>query len=107
MGRRLSAVNYVSPLAGRSYDQIRMQMVKRYGEPDRGSPPGAPVDLTYCGGARCTNAFGSSKMALGVGVRSGTDLRINLLEGVEAERDWRAGLDRAVASKMGGGGKSF
>jgi hypothetical protein len=107
-GAQVSAVNYVSPLAGRSYDQIRAQMVQRYGEPDRGSPAGAPVDLTYCsGGVRCTNAFGSPKTALSVGVQSGINLRINLLEGVEAERAWRASLDRAVASKMGGGGKSF
>ncbi len=107
-GAQVSVVNYVAPLAGRSYDQIRAQMVKRYGEPDRSSRPGAPTDLIYCGGGvRCTSALSSPKQAMSVGLLSATNLRINLLEGGDAERAWRTSLDRAVASKMGGGGKSF
>jgi len=106
-GAQVSVVNYVAPLAGRSYDQIRAQMVKRYGEPDRSSPAGAPTDLTYCGGGvRCTSAFSSQKAAMNVGVQSATKLRINLFEGGDAERSWRAKLDGAVASRMGDG-KSF
>jgi hypothetical protein len=107
-GATVSVVNYTSPLAGRSQDQLRAEMISRYGNPDRSSPAGAPIDMSYCtGDVRCTNAFGSEKTALGVGVQSGVNLRINLLEGSEAERAWRASLDRAVLAKTGGGGKSF
>jgi len=107
-GAAVSVVNYTSPLAGRSQDQLRADMISRYGTPDRSSPAGAPIDMTYCTGeARCTSAFGAGKTALGVGIQSGVNLRINLLEGFEAERAWRASFDHAVLASTGGGGRSF
>lgn len=104
-GAIVSAVSYAAPLAGRTYDHVRAEMIARYGTPGYASP--APTDIVFArmawctGGERCQNAYGAAKQALGVQAQGGTKLVVSLNEGSEAERAWRAALASAVRARAG------
>ncbi len=101
-GDVVTTVRYTAPKAGRSTDELRAQMTRRYGAADRSAGAGLPVDMTWCSaGERCRDAYGAAKPALGVREQSSGKLVIYMGDGSEADRVWRAALDKAVAARSG------
>jgi hypothetical protein len=98
-GASVKDVAYEAPMAGRTVDQLRMQMVQRYGRPDVAAP--SALDMAWCsGGERCRTALGTMKPALSVKEDSYHKLRMHLSDGVESDQSWQRSVQRAA----GGGG---
>ena len=96
-GSLVTKIGYSAPMAGRTDDQVRTQMAQRYGAPSRQSRPGARLNIVWCtGGEVCRDFYGSAKPALLVEEDAYHQLQISMNEGLEAERAWRAGLQRAA-----------
>lgn len=99
MGAAVRHVVYEAPTAGRTGQQLREQMVERYGRPDVSSPMELPADMTWCsGGERCRMAPGAMKPALSLKEDVYHKLQLHLYEGVEADRAWQASLRRAAGT---------
>ena len=97
-GSIVKVAKYEAPLAGRTLDQIRTEMQRRYG-PASISQPGPSVDMTWCmGGERCRSSYGTANGALHVSTDVYNKLLIVMDEGVTAERAWRAKLAAAAGS---------
>lgn len=104
-GAVVKHVAYEAPMAGRSADQLRTQMVQRYGKPDVSAPTQVPPDMTWCsGGERCPMAPGAIKPAMNVKEDVYHKLQMHLYDGVEADRAWQAAVQRAAGD--GGSVKS-
>ena len=87
-GAVATLVRYSAPMAGRTGEQVRAQMVQRYGAPALESRPGAQlIAMTWCtGGESCKSYYGVAKPALMVEEDVYHKLHVNMTEGFEAER---------------------
>lgn len=100
-GAKVSKVAYSAPTAGRTKEQLRTQLVERYGTPTRTAPPQSNLLMDWCtGGEKCRSAYGAAKPAMHADEDSYRKLQLLLLEGVDAERAWQAELQRAVGREM-------
>lgn len=96
-GATVKHVAYEAPMAGRSADQLRTQMVQRYGKPDVSASTQVPPDMTWCtGGERCRMAPGATKPAMNVKEDVYHKLQMHLYDGVETDRGWQAEVQRAA-----------
>ena len=97
-GAAVKHVAYEAPMGGRSAEQLRSQMVQRYGKPDVSAATQVPPDMTWCsGGERCRMAPGAMKQALSVKEDVYHKLQMHLFEGVDTDRAWQADVQRAAA----------
>lgn len=94
-GGRVGLVQYRAPQAGRSHEQIRAEVIARYGPSIYG--PRQRVMIAPQGEDGAT-------MSLEV---DSTGMRLMLLPGSAADREARALVDRAVTARLGAVGKSF
>lgn len=94
-GGRVGVVGYRAPEAGRSYAQIRAEVIARYGPSIYG--PRQRVLIAPQGKDGAT-------MSLEV---DSTGMHLMLLPGSAADREARALVDRAVSARLGTVGKSF
>lgn len=100
-GAKVSKVAYSAPTAGRTKEQLRGQLVERYGTPSRSAPPQSNLLMDWCtGGEKCRSAYGATKPAMHAEEDSYRKLELLLLEGVDAERTWQAELQGAVGREM-------
>lgn len=94
-GGRVGVVGYRAPEAGRSYAQIRAEVIARYGPSIYGPRQGVLIAPQGKDGAT---------MSLEV---DSTGMHLMLLPGSAADREARALVDRAVSARLGTVGKSF
>ena len=94
-GGRVGVVGYRAPEAGRSYAQIRAEVIARYGPSIYGPRQGVLIAPQGKDGAT---------MSLEV---DSTGMHLMLLPGSAADREARALVDRAVTARLGAVGKSF
>lgn len=100
-GAKVSKVAYSAPTAGRTKEQLRAQLVERYGMPTRSAPPQSNLLMDWCtGGEKCRSAYGAAKPAMHAEEDSYRKLQLLLLEGVDAERAWQEELQSAVGREM-------
>ncbi len=100
-GAKVSKVAYSAPTSGRTKEQLRTQLIERYGTPTRSAPPQSNLDMDWCtGGEKCRSAYGAAKPAMHADEDSYRKLQLLLLEGVDAERAWQAELQRAVGHEI-------
>lgn len=100
-GAKVSTVAYSAPTAGRTKEQLRTQLVERYGTPTRSAPPQSNLLMDWCtSGEKCRSAYGAAKPAVHADEDSYRKLQLLLLEGVDAERAWQEELQRAVGRDM-------
>ena len=94
-------VRYTAPMAGRTGEQVRSQMVQRYGPPTAQSRPAEQlIVMTWCtGGEACKNYYGVAKPALLVEEDVYHKLHVNMTEGLDAEKARQAQL---LAAASGG-----
>jgi len=96
-GAAVKHVAYEAPMARRSADQLRTQMVQRYGKPDVSAPTQVSPEMTWCsGGERCRMAPGAMKPALNIKEDVYHKLQMHLYDGVETDRAWQADVQRAA-----------
>lgn len=94
-------VRYEAPMAGRTADQIRAQMLQRYGRPDV-ARPGSLVDMNWCtGGEVCRNAYNTRLPALDAETDVYDKVTVTAYEGKAIDDLWRAKAKLAV----GGGAR--
>ena len=100
-GAVATLVRYSAPMAGRTGEQIRTQMVQRYGPPTLQSRPGAElIAMTWCtGGEYCKSYYGVAKPALMVEEDVYHKLHVNMTEGIDAEK---ARQKQLLAAASGG-----
>ncbi len=94
-GGRVGVVGYRAPEAGRSYAQIRAEVIARYGPSIYGPRQGVLIAPQGKDGATMSLEVDSAGMHL------------MLLPGSAADREARALVDRAVTARLGAVGKSF
>ncbi len=93
-------VNYTAPMAGRTGDQVRAQMVQRYGQPSKQSQPGAPLlEMTWCTGGDNCRQYATAKPSLLVKEDVYHKLIISMSEGGDVEKVRQAQL---LAAASGG-----
>lgn len=102
-GPVVKQIHYVAPMAGRTAEDVRATMLKRYGKPDIQSRAGAAsLSMTWCtGGERCRGYWGAARPALLVEQDAYDKLNIYETQGDDADRAWQASVKRAV----GGGAR--
>ena len=100
-GAKVSKVAYSAPTAGRTKEQLKAQLVARYGTPTRSAPTQSNLVMDWCTGVeKCRSAYGAAKPAMHAEEDSYRKLQLLLLEGADAERAWQAELQRAVGGQM-------
>lgn len=96
-GADVKVVKYEAPMAGRTGAQLRAQLTQRYGAPTRASSPQAPLDLTWCSaGEPCRSAYGTARPALHAEEDAYHKVKLILMGGGDAERQWQVQLQRAA-----------
>ena len=99
-GSIVNQVGYSAPMAGRTGEQVRAQMVQRYGQPSKQSPAGAPLlEMTWCTGGENCRQFATAKPSLLVKEDVYHKLIISMSEGGDAEKARQAQL---LAAASGG-----
>lgn len=93
-GGQVKVVGYRAPQAGRSLEQIRSEIAKRYGP------------LPYSRGEKLYGDPKGEDPALEL-VLNSEGMKLTLNEGGRASNAWQAMLDRAVNEKVGAVGSSY
>lgn len=94
-GGRVGSVSYRAPQAGRTYEQIKGEVARRYGAPT--SAPERSLSIAR---------QGKEGPSLALHVDS-TGMQLILTAGIAADREARAIVDKAVNAKIGAVGQSF
>jgi hypothetical protein len=96
-GAEVRFVKYEAPMGGRSGTAVSAELVGRYGPATVASPPGAPLDMTWCsGGERCRSAVGAANPAMGAKEDVYHKLRLSLSGGIDGDRAWSARVQKAT-----------
>ena len=96
-GDAVKLVKYAAPAAGRTPQQIAVEMTKRYGKPGTTMAAGSVYEASWCtGGDPCRQIWGNQHAGLEAKLDVYGKLNVSLSQGVAAERVWQADVQRAV-----------
>ena len=96
-GDAVKVVRYVAPSAGRTPEQIAVEMTKRYGKPGVSMVASPVYEASWCtGGDPCRQIWGNQHTGLEAKLDVYGKLNVSLSQGVAADRAWQAAVKRAV-----------
>lgn len=103
-GDVVKLVKYVAPAAGRTPEQIAVEMTKRYGKPGTTMAAGPVYEASWCtGGDPCRQIWGNQHTGLEAKLDVYGKLNVSLSQGVAAERAWQAAVKRAAGGSVSAG----